>query len=90
MQMRGFLGITVHSINMESSELQSFLLCCDRFTGSHTGERISEAFESVCHRYGIRQKIDYIICDNAANMRKAFSVCFLRHDEDDTSSAGVN
>ncbi|MGH0153237.1 UNVERIFIED_CONTAM: hypothetical protein FKN15_053625 [Acipenser sinensis] len=77
-KMRGSLGITAHimDISSHSLSLKSVLLSCDRFTGSHTGERISEKFESMCDNYIIKNKIDYIISDKVANMRKAFTVCF--------------
>lgn len=76
--MRGFLGVTAHFMEIEknSPSLQTVLLSCERFTGSHTGERISETFEEICDNFNIKHKLDYIICDNAANMRKAFTVCF--------------
>lgn len=76
--MRGFLGVTAHYMDMgrNGASLKSVLLSCDRFTGSHSGERISEKFEQICENYSIKQKLDYIICDNASNMRKAFTVCF--------------
>ncbi|XP_017275587.1 sialate O-acetylesterase isoform X2 [Kryptolebias marmoratus] len=77
-KMRGFLGITVHWIQkeIERLEVKSKLLAFERFKGSHTGERICEKFEAVCDEYNIKDKLDYIISDNAANMRKAFTVCF--------------
>lgn len=76
--MRGFLGVTAHFMEIEKNNpsLQTVLLSCERFTGSHTGERISEKFEEICDNFNIKHKLDYIICDNAANMRKAFTVCF--------------
>ncbi|KAF3845924.1 hypothetical protein F7725_003002 [Dissostichus mawsoni] len=46
-------------------------------------ERICEQFEAVCDEYSIKNKIDYIISDNAANMRKAFTVCFPTEQEDE-------
>lgn len=46
-RMRGFLGVTAHCINIED-ELKSQLLACNRFKGSHTGERICEEFEQIC------------------------------------------
>ncbi len=56
-------------------------------TGSrgHIQER---EFEQICDQYKIKQKIDRIICDNAANMKKAFTTCFpssaeADEDEDD-------
>ncbi|XP_013859738.1 zinc finger BED domain-containing protein 1 [Austrofundulus limnaeus] len=76
--MRGFLGITSHFMELEKNgpKLQSVLLSCERFTGSHTGQRISEKFEEICDNFNIKHKLDYIISDNAANMKKAFTVCF--------------
>uniref|UniRef100_A0A669DT20 HAT C-terminal dimerisation domain-containing protein n=2 Tax=Oreochromis niloticus TaxID=8128 RepID=A0A669DT20_ORENI len=89
-RMRGFLGITVHWIQRETERMQlkSKLLAFDRFKGLHTGERICEKFEAICDEYNIKDKLDYIISDNAANMRKAFTVCFPieqgeEHDDDD-------
>ncbi|KAL3977407.1 claudin [Sarotherodon galilaeus] len=87
--MRDFLGITVHWIQKETERMQlkSKLLAFDRFKGLHTGERICEKFEAICDEYNIKDKLDYIISDNAANMRKAFTVCFPteqgeEHDDD--------
>ena len=76
--MRGFLGVTAHSMELDRSNprLQSVLLSCERFKGSHTGERISEKFEEVCDNFNIKHKLDYIISDNALNMKKAFTFCF--------------
>lgn len=87
--MRGFLGVTAHFMELDRSSprLQTVLLNCERFTGSHTGQRISDAFEEICDYFHIKHKIDYIICDNASNMRKAFTVCFpsatSSEDDDD-------
>lgn len=52
------------------------LLNCEGFTGPHTGIRISEQFEEANNNNNIKYKLDYIISDNAANMKKAFTVCF--------------
>ncbi|XP_034071694.1 uncharacterized protein LOC117545812 [Gymnodraco acuticeps] len=84
-KMRGFLGVTAHYLEKDEEriELKSNLLACDRFKGSHTAERICEQFEAVCDEYSIKNKIDYIISDNAANMRKAFTVCFPTEQEDE-------
>lgn len=87
-RMRGFLGVTAHWMNTaaDAITLKSHLLACNRFKGSHTGERICEEFEQICDQYKIKQKIDHIICDNAPNMKKAFTTCFpssAEADEDD-------
>ena len=77
--MRGFLGVTAHFMETEKnsvSRLHTVLLSCDRFTGSHTGIRISEKFEEICDKFNIKHNLDYIISDNASNMKKAFTVCF--------------
>ena len=56
------------------------ILC--RFKGSHTGERITDAFKAVCNECVIKNKLDYIISDNAANMKRAFMVCFPQEGDD--------
>ena len=88
-RMRGFLGVTGHYLkkNKESLKLKSCLLACSRFRGSHTGERIAEAFEAICDEYDIRHKLDFVLCDNAANMKKAFSICFPQEEEDQVDDA---
>lgn len=85
-RMRGFMGVTVHAMaTTEGIQLKSHLLACNRFKGSHTGERIAEAFESICDEYKIRQKLDFVICDNAANMKRAFTVCFPQEEDDEVN-----
>uniref|UniRef100_A0A4W5RXY7 HAT C-terminal dimerisation domain-containing protein n=1 Tax=Hucho hucho TaxID=62062 RepID=A0A4W5RXY7_9TELE len=87
-KMRGFLGVTVHCMEKDGERIQlkSNLFSCDRFKGPHMAERTCEQFEAICDEYSINDKLDYIISDNAANMRKAFTVCFPIeqevHDED--------
>uniref|UniRef100_A0A4W5RNX8 HAT C-terminal dimerisation domain-containing protein n=1 Tax=Hucho hucho TaxID=62062 RepID=A0A4W5RNX8_9TELE len=88
-KMRGFLGVTVHCMAKDGARIQlkSNLLACDRFKGPHTAKIICEQFEPICDEYSIKDQLDYIISDNAANMRKAFMVCFPIeqeevHDED--------
>ena len=79
-KMRSYMGVTAHTVDIHDStkvpSLSLFLLCCYRIKGSHTGERIAEMFEKVVDEYKIKRKLNYIISDNAANMRKAFSVIF--------------
>jgi len=59
---------------VDTFQLFSALLSCTRFTGSHTGDRIAAEIEALLHFYGIKHKVDHFITDNAANMRKAFTV----------------
>ena len=87
-KMRSFLGVTGHVIIKENDtmELKSFTLACEHFKGRHSGENISAAFEKIIQRFGIRNKILYVITDNAANMKKAFTTCFpsLADEESET------
>ena len=94
-KLRSFLGVTAHVIVDENDSLQlkSFTLACEQFSGRHSGENISAAFEKITQRYGIRNKITYIITDNAANMKKAFTTCFPSLEEEIptlTESAGAS
>uniref|UniRef100_A0A3Q1CK49 HAT C-terminal dimerisation domain-containing protein n=1 Tax=Amphiprion ocellaris TaxID=80972 RepID=A0A3Q1CK49_AMPOC len=75
-RLRSFLGVTAHVCCKKkgSYALESYLLDCMRFTGRHGWERIASAFEEITEEYGIRQKISYIITDNAANMKCAFKL----------------
>eukprot|EP00063_Salmo_salar_P091248 XP_014066083.1 PREDICTED: uncharacterized protein LOC106610928 [Salmo salar] len=84
-KMRGFLGVTVHCMEKDGERIQlkSNHLACDHFKGPHMAERICEQFEAICGEYSIKDKLDYIISDNAANMRKAFKVCFPIEQEDE-------
>uniref|UniRef100_A0A8C7SEE1 HAT C-terminal dimerisation domain-containing protein n=1 Tax=Oncorhynchus mykiss TaxID=8022 RepID=A0A8C7SEE1_ONCMY len=84
-KMRGFLGVTVHCMEKDGERIQlkSNLLACDRFKGPHTAERICKQFEAICGECSIKDKLDYIISDNVANMRKAFTVCFPIEQEDE-------
>ena len=78
--MRSYLRITCHVVVEEEDddkiELKSLLLSCNRFSGRHTGQRIASTFESELQSAGIKDKIEYLVTDNAANMRSAFSTIF--------------
>lgn len=73
-RLRSFLGVTVHAVHCPNGScvLEPYLLECRWFTGRHSGERISAAFEEILEEYGITQKVCYIITDNSAN---ALSKC---------------
>ena len=85
--MRSFLGVTIHTnvldITTGAEELRSFLLSCKRFSGSHTGTRIAAAFDDILETYVISNKVEYILTDNASNMKSAFKVNFPAEDDDD-------
>lgn len=85
--MRSFLGVTEHTNILDpktgAEELRSFLLSCKRFNGSHTGTRIAAAFDDILETYVISNKVEYILTDNASNMKSAFKVNFPTEDDDD-------
>ncbi|KAJ7341173.1 hypothetical protein JRQ81_004982 [Phrynocephalus forsythii] len=73
-RMRGFLGVTAHTIL--DFELKTRLLACHRFLGQHTSENIFNVFENICTSFRVKEKIFYIVTDNASNMLKAFTTEF--------------
>ena len=46
-----------------------------RFSGSYTGQRIATTLKDELESAGINE-IDFIISDNASNMRSAFTTTF--------------
>lgn len=81
--MRSYLGVTAHMLNNTSEpHLQTYLLACRRFKGRHSSENISAAFDEILDEYNISEKVDFIITDNAANMKKAFKVKMADHSDD--------
>jgi hypothetical protein len=85
-KMRGFIGITVHFISQDL-KLQSKLLACERFKGSHTGTKIAETVASICTSFKLNKKLHYIITDNASNMKKAFTVFMLEEEDQDVRNS---
>jgi hypothetical protein len=76
-----YLGVTVHAFS--SGLPQSHLLAFKTFGGSHTGDNIAEALDTIITENGIGSKIRSIVTDNASNMRRALTVLL---DVDDTST----
>lgn len=73
-QMRGYFGVTAHYIR-PNWKLQHVMLACHRFRGSHTADHIYQQYiELTEERYNLSGKIAYVVTDNAANMKKAFSL----------------
>lgn len=68
--MRSYIGVTGHFV--EKFSLQSVMLACQRFKGSHTGEHISSTVQQIITSFDLNNKISIIITDNAANMLRAF------------------
>lgn len=70
--MHAFLAVTAHAFS--NGNASSLLLAFRSFQGSHTGQSIADALESIIDDSGIRNKIRSVVTDNASNMRKAMSV----------------
>ena len=73
---------------MEQAELLklcSYTLACERFPRKHSGANIVYHFDQIMKEYGVKHKVEYIITDNAANMKKAFNVSFRESSDDDTN-----
>ena len=69
-QMRSYIGITCHFI--DNFQLQSTMLACRRFKGSHTAEIIHATFTEITTSFNLETKILTIVTDSASNMLKAF------------------
>ena len=86
-QMRSYYGVTVHYVTDWC--LQSAMLACTRFRGSHTGDTIAEEYERIITSFQLNQKILLTVTDSASNMMKAFSLPGFVDDaenEDDGSA----
>lgn len=87
--MRAFIGITAHFIL--NWKMKNVMLSCNRFRGSHIGERIRQQYDEAVATYGIADKVSEVVSDNASNMLKAFSmpgvdVSEFESDEEGNSS----
>ena len=80
-QMRSYLGVTCHFI--ADFKLQSLMLACRRFMGSHTGDEIATHFEEIVESFDLTGKVFYVVTDNASNMTRAFHL-LTSIDESDT------
>ncbi len=82
--LRSYLGVTAHACNSTANEntLKSFLLDCRRFKGRHSADNIVAAFDEILEEYNINDKVEFIITDNASNMKKAFK--FVMDHSDDS------
>ena len=84
-QMRSFFGMTGHFITT-GWKMQSIMLSCDRISGSHTGEKILQCYDEVVAEFGLSSKVEHIVTDSAANMRKAFISLpgFCQYDDEES------
>ncbi|XP_046590201.1 E3 SUMO-protein ligase ZBED1-like [Neodiprion lecontei] len=77
MQLRSFLGVTVHFI--ENYEMQSMSIACEPLHENHTGEYLSEMILKVCGDWDLSiEKIVSVTTDNGSNIVKAVEISFGR------------
>ncbi len=83
-----FLAATAHSF--KNFVPQSMLLSFVSIKGSHTGAKIAEELDTIIAKNGLAGRVDYVVTDNAANMKRAFTVasCF-QNLEDDSGDANT-
>jgi hypothetical protein len=71
-RMHSFLAITAHTfVNFRAD---ASLINFSAFKGSHTGKSIAAEIEKTVDDFKLRGKLEYIVTDNASNMRKALDV----------------
>jgi hypothetical protein len=88
---RGFLGMTVHYVDLLTLDRVSHMLVCRRFEHTHTGQRIAQKIAEVLKEFGIRDKVVNFVTDNAANMVKAFSLLpGMCHKMEDSEGRAVD
>lgn len=67
-----FIALKVH-FAMEF-DLRQETLCCKLLPYPHTSENIASAIAEELEKYQIREKVKYIVTDNAANMLRAVNL----------------
>lgn len=91
---RGFFGITLHWIDEDSFERKAVALSCGYFASPHVNERIAERLQVINHEFGISERVDVVVSDNACNFVKALNEfgtewsCFQSNDEDELDENG--
>lgn len=87
---RGFLGMTVHYVDVLTLDRVSHTLVCRRFEHTHTGQRIAQKIAEVLKEFGITDKVVNFVTDNAANMVKAFSLLpGMCHEMEDSEGRAI-
>ncbi|RNA16575.1 hypothetical protein BpHYR1_042964 [Brachionus plicatilis] len=62
--------------------MQTIPIAFEYVSGSHTGNKIKQQYDSIVKIFGIDKKIFKIVCDQAANNKKAFKTTLECTDED--------
>ena len=70
-RMHGYFGLCLTSVTEDGLQ-NTRLVACRRFKGAHTAQNISSMFSDLVQEFGVEDKINAIVTDNASNMVKAF------------------
>ncbi|XP_057662496.1 E3 SUMO-protein ligase ZBED1 [Diorhabda carinulata] len=77
MQLRCFLGVSVHFI--ENYKMKTINIACKPLHDNHTGEYLSEVILKVCENWELsHEKIVSVTTDNGRNIVKAIEITFGR------------
>lgn len=75
---KSFFAVTVHYVD-PNLNLKSVLLQCASFTKKHTNLNLSVIIQSIIGEWQIKDKIVFVVSDNAANIKGAISILQLKH-----------
>jgi hypothetical protein len=71
-RMHSFLAITAHTFVNLRADVS--LINFSAFKGQHTGKSIAAGIEKTVNDFRLRGKLEYVVTDNASNMRKALDI----------------
>ncbi|KAK7882934.1 hypothetical protein WMY93_029108 [Mugilogobius chulae] len=76
--MDGYIGVTGHFVTPES-KLATVILGVSQFQQSHTAQNIAESQKLLMEDWGIKEKVQCMVTDNAANMKLSVQLLNIRH-----------
>jgi hypothetical protein len=77
--MEAYMAVTGHFFDTSSLQFESVLIQCSAFEGSHTGSRIADELRIISEEWGITNKVNLLVSDNASNMLAAASKLGWNH-----------
>lgn len=73
-----FIAVTGHFIS-EDYQFKSILIECFLFEDTHSSANIQSKLLQIINEWGLRDKINFIVSDNAANIQKAIADIGWKH-----------
>ena len=71
-----YMAVTVHMV--KDGCCSSNLLAFKAVAGSHTGQKIADELDAIVAEYSLKDKICFVVSNNASNMIKAMNIFFQR------------